>query len=260
VTDPQSNLLGREPAIRMYVFLCLVALTVVVLLLMQRQYGTWSVFPGVIGLLAVVFRWRSGPLLFLAALTGFVLVQHVVIRNTAWRLLPRRTAPLSDWILCGACLAFVMAQYRLQGLVNFIFPPDPRTRSRTAPKPSPPAAPPPRRAGDLVTPAETGLFLLALPLWSALAQFSWGALAPNAHVLGVAPALDQLVLLTWFLGGGLLLATGLLGYLEYRRFTAPEATLFVQDTLWHETRREQRRVGRWLAWKRIQGARRKENP
>jgi hypothetical protein len=253
-TGPQPNLLGREPAVRMYVFLCLVSLTVVVLLLWQRNYGNWSLFPGMIGLLAVVFRWRSGPLLFLAALTSFLLVQHVVIRNTAWRLLPRRTAPLSDWALCGACLAFVMAQYRLQGLVNFIFPPDPRTRSRTATQ-APPRA---RRAVDLVTPAETGLFLLALPLWSALAQFGWGALAPNAHVLDVAPALDQLVVLAWLIGGGVLLIATLLGYVEFRRFTSAEATLFLQDTLWQQTRREQRRVARWWAWKQIRVARRKE--
>src|SRR5262249_42085242 len=175
-----------------------------------------------------------------------------------WRLLPRRTAPLSDWALCGACLAFIMAQYRLQGLVTFIFPPDPRSRTRPAAGQAPAAAPPrPRRAGDLVTPAETGLFLLALPLWSALAQFSWGALVPNAHVLDVAPALDQLVLLAWLLGGGMLVTTGLLSYLEFRRLTTDQATLFLQDTLWHETRREQRRVARWLAWKRIQRAHRK---
>jgi hypothetical protein len=255
MTSQQGNLLGREPAVRMYVFLCLVSLTVVVLLLLQRQYGNWSLFPGMIGLLAVVFRWRSGPVLFLVTLAGFVLVQHLRFRSGwSWPMIvSRRTPPLADWALCGACLAFVMAQYRLQGLVNYIFPPDPRAYTRGAARPTP------RRAGDLVTPAETGLFLLALPLWSALAQFVWGVLAPNARPLDMAPELDHLVVVAWLVGTGLLVTAGVLSYEEFRRSTPAEATLFLQDTLWTETRREQRRVQQWLAWKRIRRARGKES-
>jgi len=29
-----------------------------------------------------------------------------------------------------------------------------------------------------------------------------------------------------------------------------EAALFLQDTLWRETSREQRRINRWIAWAR----------
>jgi hypothetical protein len=37
-----------------------------------------------------------------------------------------------------------------------------------------------------------------------------------------------------------------------------EATLLLQDTLWLETRREQGRINRWLAWARLRSRRRKE--
>jgi hypothetical protein len=33
--------------------------------------------------------------------------------------------------------------------------------------------------------------------------------------------------------------------------TAEEATLFLQDVLWKETRGEQRRLNRWSAWARL---------
>ena len=37
-----------------------------------------------------------------------------------------------------------------------------------------------------------------------------------------------------------------------------EAKLFLQDTLWQETRREQRRIQRWLVWSRLRRRRLKK--
>jgi len=47
-----------------------------------------------------------------------------------------------------------------------------------------------------------------------------------------------------------LLASSILNYLARRQMTRAEAELMLQDILWRETRREQRRIGRWLAWSR----------
>ena len=37
-----------------------------------------------------------------------------------------------------------------------------------------------------------------------------------------------------------------------------EGVLLLQETLWGETRREQRRIGRWLAWLRASLPRKEE--
>ena len=48
--------------------------------------------------------------------------------------------------------------------------------------------------------------------------------------------------------GGFVIAATVLGHLGWRRLSPEEAALFLQDALWHETRREQRRINRWRAW------------
>jgi hypothetical protein len=55
-----------------------------------------------------------------------------------------------------------------------------------------------------------------------------------------------------------LAVAALLRYLALRRMTPPEAGLYLQDVLWRETRREQRRLNRWLAWAWLRRRRREE--
>ena len=52
----------------------------------------------------------------------------------------------------------------------------------------------------------------------------------------------------WGLTGLLLGLWAVIGYLGWRQQSADEASLFLRDTLWAETRREQRRIQRWTAW------------
>ena len=44
------------------------------------------------------------------------------------------------------------------------------------------------------------------------------------------------------------MTSGLIAYLGQYRLTADEAALYLQDELWRQTRREQSRINRWLAW------------
>jgi hypothetical protein len=58
------------------------------------------------------------------------------------------------------------------------------------------------------------------------------------------------VVLVWLFAVVLLLGNAVIGYAAARRMTPEEAELFLQDALWRETRREQSRLARWLAWAR----------
>ena len=91
----------------------------------------------------------------------------------------------------------------------------------------------------------------------------WRAIYPELARRGSRLFLDlpapvwRAMLLAWGLGVVLIVGGGLIHYLGWRRMSPPEAALFLQDTLWRETCREQRLVGRWLARMRLR-RRRKE--
>lgn len=101
--------------------------------------------------------------------------------------------------------------------------------------------------------------VLSLPAWALLAQFCWHRLpSGTGYNPGFPPQVWRAMLLTWIVGLGLFVAAALLGYWNRRKMTADEAALFLQDTLWQETRRSQRVVNRWLTWARVRQGRRKD--
>ena len=81
-----------------------------------------------------------------------------------------------------------------------------------------------------------------------MANLFWSWLRRRETELEVADAAWQGMLVLWLVGGGVLAVAAMLRYLALRRLTAPEAALYLQDVLWRETRGEQRRLNRWLAW------------
>jgi hypothetical protein len=245
MTTPRPQMLSQDPAVRLYVFLCLAALVAFLIVLLQSGYGRWSLLPAVVGALSVAFRWRAGALYFLLAVMGFVGL-HVY---EGW-IRPHRQPTMADWALSASCLGFLIAYYRLLALVNGIFPVDPRRR-RLGETPASL-----RRPTHLVTQRETGWFLVALPVWAALAQVLWRMVRARP-VLDLSPTVGHIVLLGWLVGAGLLVASAILAYVGHSQLTREEATLFLQDTLWRETRREQRREVQWRVWARLR-LRRKE--
>src|SRR5262249_45096676 len=195
--------------------------------------------------------------------------------------------PIQDVILCGAMLAFAVAHYRLQSLQSFLFPRDPRRPANAGARGAERGAQPPaprapraalrdhRRPARVVSPEELVFFLMVVFFWAGLAPFCYPALLASdyppqeydAHWWGriddstgrtLAGGLEVLVEgvwrlsgALWLIGGGALLVASLLGHLAHRRLSPAEATLFLQDAVWKETRREQRRLNRWLAWARL---------
>jgi hypothetical protein len=274
MTEPAAP---PDAGVRNYTFLCLLALLVVLLALMAalpRAGPLWLLLPVLVGLGGLWLRWSAAPLLFLVLL-GLIVYLYGALRTPAQARWAGGSAPATDLLLGVAALAYVAGHYRLQSLVRFVFPADPRRRApRRRASPAGPQRPPARvprqRSAGLASPGELVWLLLALPAYGLLALVAnrWLVPARTLNLVGdlsqqgfaerdyyalmslqtLVAALYRGRLLLWVLGGGVLVVSGLLGYVAWSRASRAEAEVFLQDEVWRETRSEQRTVNGWLVW------------
>jgi hypothetical protein len=253
----------RDAPILLYQLMCLAGLGLILVSQLARGIGLVELFLVVLGLVGVLTRWRLAPAVVLGLVTVSQLSQPYLWGGRGWQQGHGWAFQVNDLMLCCGALAFVASHFRLQGLTRYLLPLDRRQRSdvrRRGLLGYYQAIIRHRRGAQLVTPAELALFVLTLPLWAVLAQLAWGWLVRRGSVLGLPPRLSHFVLLTWLLVVGGLLVSSFLTYWKRRLMTPTEATLLLQDTLWRETRREQRRLQRWLAWSRLRRKRQEETP
>jgi hypothetical protein len=248
-----------------YLMVCAVALVIILMVAVLEEGATcWAVLPVVIGVLGLVMRWSSAPLLVIFSLAAFELVL-APLRDYAFGRYSIGMSPVSTLILCGAVLAYAVGHYRLQGVAYQIVPPDSPRPGRRLPRAErrrllrEEATALHQRSPGLVTSQEIIRLVAMLPLWAGVAHLAWYLLPARWNLLRLPPAWWQLLLLVWILGLGSLVVSAVVRYLGLVRMTPEEAALYLQDVLWHETRREQRRIDRWLAWARLR-ERRKETP
>jgi hypothetical protein len=232
-----------------YQLLCGVALGAILLVLADQGLALIIVAILMLGS-AVLMRFiRLSPLVILVLVVGSQLYVHYSIRSQS----SHRVLEIRDVTLCAATLAYVGGHYRLLGLWRAILPLDPRQRyHRQAPTIVPlgrigKIAPQSRPAG-LLSRAELAWFVLQLPMFTLLAQGVWIG-------LGVRRALHQLPLiwlqflqLAWAIALVVFLAAQVFRFWRLVQMNAVTARMILQDDLWHETRGEQRRIARWLAW------------
>lgn len=242
-----------EAAERNYLFLALTALVILLLLLLRRGLGGWSLLPVLMGLAGVTLRWRAAPLLVLGFMAGLIYANEPVgLRRSIG------TGPnVLDWVMAGAMLAYFAAHYRLQSLTLGIFPAD-RRREVLNPPANESAVTGRARSAGMVAPAEIGWLVLTLPLYVALAQGYWLMMPTERVENRLPPQAWRGITLIWGLGLVLFGAAALLGYLGRRGQSAREARVYLQDVLWQETRREQRRLERWRQWLRTRQRRSKQ--
>jgi hypothetical protein len=243
--------ISDQPGVREYQIISLFALGGILVIDLQQGNVLLSLLLVLVGILGMTVRLRLGPILFLIAL-GF----SQWIKQYAWRrggtmpLAAARGGLLPDELLFSlAVLAYLLAQCRLQGLLLSILPARENTGVRRFWQvlSSPTFLQP--RPGRLVTPQEIGWFFLGLPPCALLAQGVWNVLFSPALILDLPVRLTRVVYLGWFLAVGALVVSALLD-LQWQKQQPPErAALYLQDTLWRETRHEQRRLNRWIAWR-----------
>src|SRR5262249_56308012 len=116
-------------------------------------------------------------------------------------------------------------------------------------------APQPRPA-VLLSRGEIAWFVLQLPLFAVLAQGAWVLLGARRQLLELSPRTVQFLMLAWTLTLVLFVAGHFFRYWRLLPMDGMTARMLLQDVLWHETRGEQRRIGRWLAWWKLRRDRR----
>ncbi len=246
-----------RPVVDGYTVVCIAALLAIVLIEVQATVRLTTPLILVVGLAGLLLRWRVAPVLLVLAVAGASLMEQWRQAGFGWEWPRAQAFRVSDVVLSVAVLAYVVAHYRMQSLTGYIFPPDPRRREEGAKRQRPVVKV--RRSAHLASPEEIGLLVMLLPLPALVAQVCWVELARPWGVLGLPPQIGRLLLVVWVLAVGLFLIAALLGHWRTRRMTRAEAILALQDTLWQETRREQRQVNRWVAWSRLRRRRREES-
>jgi hypothetical protein len=241
----------QTPGVTPYYVICLVSMSLIWLVLLKRALPTSAtLFPILVGVLGIAARWRLAPVLLLATLAVCLKFESTYNLQKAFHV--------SDLILCTATLAYIAAQFRLQGLLDHIVPVDPRRREgpprwhvglltiRYQPKVVREA-----RSPMLVNREEVGMLILGSALWAGLAQVCWNLLPADRGNPGFPQPVWRAIVVAWIIGAGLYVVFGLLDYWSQRSMNGEEAALFLQDVLWKETRGEQRRLNRWHAWARL---------
>jgi hypothetical protein len=211
-------------------------------LVLAHSGGRWALFPVLIAAAGLAYRWRPAPFVVLAGIAlGHIVGSTAgdydfVIGALFGRHSPWPTEMPLEVTACALTLAYVVAHYRLLGLTAGTFPSVPRHEESSPPRSGTVAF------GELVN----GLFTVATATIGAF--FLWRIVGTVPAPWNIIPSHWRVGLLAWLLIGDLVLTATVMNHLGWRRQSRAEATLFLQDTLWHETRREQRRINRWRAW------------
>jgi hypothetical protein len=286
MSEPRPNAPpDQHPAVRDYGLICMGSLTLMVAALVLRRPDPWALLPALLGALGLLFRWRAAPIIVLLAVLlviwawwlgtspgrmlvyalGWVILIVRKFRGPLPRLGIGRGShdvlPLSDLLLALSVLTYAAAQYRVQGLTRRLFPPPPRRRALAAvegPEATKKAEELERRSPDGVKGREFVALLAGLAACGVGAAVFWDWLKDRVTDLEIPNFVWQGILALWLLGGAILIAAAALRYLAFRRMSAPEALLYLQDVLWRESRGEQRRLNRWLAWAWLRRRRREE--
>ncbi len=232
MSEPKSMLDSwRQPGTFHYVLFCLGGMAAVLLAMLPYRFGGWAVLPIAVGLLGAFTR--LGPVLFAVAVAlALNFPPHLPF---AQRVLIR----IPELVAAGGVLAYVIGHYRLQVIQVHAF---------AEGKKDPGSDQLPRRRNPRwVTSAELGQALLALPTTAILAQVVW-ALLVGMHARLRWGLVWPFIVAVWIVALGFAVVGGAFAWRRWQQMSVEEATLFLQDQLWQDTRRDQRRVARWLAW------------
>jgi hypothetical protein len=271
MTGPPSAASPLDEGVRHYTFLSLTALGLIALALFWRGLEAVSMLPALVGVLALIFRWRGGAVWMLVLVAYLLAAQRwpvlhpaFVTQELVWLvqpalfgqrprlyIRPALSGPagefgLADLLLGAGVFAYLAGHYRLLSVTASIFPADPRRRGQRDPAAE-------RRSSRLVTGREVVNLLAPLPIWIGLAWLCWRWLENKETLLDIADYSWQVIVLAWLIGLLFLAASALVRYGAQWQMRPEEAALFLQDTLWRETSREQRRLNRWFAWARRRG-------
>jgi hypothetical protein len=248
MSQPSPAAKSSEPTIsaRHYQVLCGLALATMFLVQVQQSNVAMpmtllaNLLVVFVGTLGILYRLRLSPLLVLLTLA----LPHIVeqyqsnqLFNPDFRSL---RFDLADVMLCIAMLAYMIGHYRLLGLWFGLLPADARQSADDQ-----------ARAASSLSAAELVALIVPIPAYALIAQLASFAVKQPWTFIELTPRWKQFLVVAWAILFGMFLAAHFFRYwrrLQMGRFTAQ---LLLQDELWQQTRGEQRRIQRWIVWKRL---------
>jgi hypothetical protein len=222
------------------------ALAAIFLIQLQQPSGMESgalvanLFMLLLGVIGLLYRIRLSPMLVLCVLALPVLFEQYNRNQLNVDLRTFRALDMADVLLCVATLTYLVAQYRLHGLWFGVMPADPRIAAEQA-----------ARSEASLSSGELLALIVPIPASALAAQLAVLLLRQQWTLLDLPSRWKQFLIVAWTL----LLLLFLMAHFfrHWRRLQMGPATarLLLQDILWHETRGEQRRINRWLAWRKL---------
>jgi hypothetical protein len=232
-----------NPAIitaRHYQAVCALALVTVFLLQMQQDINSlangFMLFLGAVFILVPI---RFSPLYVFLVLAVRQFDQQ---RSLGWLTSHAARPPeLADLMLAMATLTYVGGQLRL----NAIRSPEPQSTQRDQVVAST------TRTDRAALPGELLWFLVSVPLCAAGAASCVILLPQHIEVADLSPGWLRFLALSWLLLTLMFVAGFCLRYWRSLQMDRATAQLLLQDVLWNETRGEQRRINRWIVWRKL---------
>lgn len=232
--EPRQSSSTTSPVASAYLAMGFAGLALVGLHILQSPAQRWALVPVLIGACGLVFHWRSAPLGVLVAVAFAKVWPMWQFGSTALR---QSTTLVSEAVLCGAMLTYVVAQYRLIALRAAMFP----AESRKSAIPRDPAA---------VSLRETIAAIFAVVASAVAAFFLWQLTFTVRPPWTIMRSHWRVGLLVWVVGLALLAIAATIAYFGWRRQSRAEAMMILRDEFWRQTRGEQRKINRWTAWMR----------
>ena len=241
-----------RPGILHYQILCAFCLAVILLVQLQAGLVLTNYLCIGIGALGLLARLRAAPILLLALVT----VAQLSLSRSAHFAYANRSMEPNDVLLCAAVLGYVACHYRLQSIWYGVLPTDARVREGAQRRGFPwirrraPLVHDKRQAGQ-ISARELAWLAATLPVWAVLAQVTNMLIPQEWYLLGFAASFVRILVILWLLVIGFAVVRAFFGYGKQRDREPAAAQMYLQDILWRDTRGEQRRVNRWLAWWRL---------
>lgn len=252
-----------QPLPRFYLLSVIGAILILALLLAERGLPGNAVFLALIAGLGVVWKSRFVPVLVLALVVLLVIARHegydlvsgffkVIIPFGQYRVFwrPYTPTPLLEVVLALAVLVYIQGAFRLIGLLDAALPGEGRTRAERR-------TPSPREPGRVdATEGIQGLGVLLVV--AILATGTWVVVSNAAPALDLPRDAWRVLLLTWLLATPVIVVTTVARILFWRNAPPEVQRLYLQETLWRETRVEQTTINRWLTAARLKAQKAKE--
>ncbi len=223
-----------------------VALAAMFLLQLQHASGPneaallANLFVLLLGAVGLLYRVRLSPILVLCAIATPIVAEHYHRNRFDMDFRSFHIFDVADVLLCVAILTYLIAQYRLHGLRFGVVPADPRLSAADA-----------TRSENSLSPTELLGLIVPIPAAALLAQFACLLLRLQWNPIDLPPRWKQFLAIAWMLLLVMFLAAHAFRHWKRLQMDRTTALLMIQDILWQETRDEQRRINRWIVWRKM---------